>query len=132
MSFDVEVKNKLIVESLVTSTTFFSGPKAVIPESGGPYVLFMSTGGGPNELTQDDVVGYATPSGQISVIADVASVGKAKAEAIRTSLMSVRNTTLSGVAYRQITADQQVFDAGLDVKARPVSQFNISAIKRPS
>lgn len=132
MSFDVEIKDKLIADALVTSTTFFSGPKAVIPNNGGPYVLFIVTGGSPNELTQDSTTGYAQPSAQITIVGDVASVNKAKAEAIRTSLMSVRNEFLSLVWYRQITADQHVYDAELDVKGRPQSRFNISVIKRPS
>ena len=132
MSFDVEMKDKLIADGLVTATNFFSGPKAVIPAGAGPFVLFITTGGTGNELTQDDVVGYAKPSAQITVIAESPSVAKAKAEAIRTSLMSVRNATLSGIWYRQITADQHVYDASLDSLSRPRSQFNISAVKRPS
>lgn len=132
MSFAVEIKDKLIAEALVTSTNFFAGPAATIPAGNGPFTLLTTTGGSPNELTQEDVIGYEKPSAQIVVTAGTRSVAEALAIAIRTSLMSVRNATLSGVWYRQITADQQVLDFPLDTNNRPRSGFNISAIKRPS
>lgn len=133
MSFDVEIKDKLIADGLVTATNFFGGPGAVIPAGAGPFTLLIETGGSGNELTQNSLLGYERPSAQITVTASIRSVARAKAVAIRDSLISVRNTSLSGVWYRQITADQQVTDFTLDATAaRPRFGFNISAIKRPS
>ena len=133
MSFDLEVRSKLIADGLITTTDFFIGPKATVPAGDGPFTTFTETGGSGNELTQNSVEGYEHPSAQIIVTASTRSVARAKAAAIRTSLLSVRNILLGSIWYREITADQQVFDFPLDATAgRPRSGFNISAIKRPS
>lgn len=132
MSFDIEVKDKLIADGLVTTTNFFIGPKVVIPVGAGPFTLLTETGGSGDELTQNDLDGYEQPSAQIIVIGDVRSIVRTKAAAIRNSLRKVRNISLSSVWYRQITADQQPFDFPLDSTGRPRVGFNISSIKRPS
>lgn len=132
MSFAVEVKDKLIADGLVTALNFFVGPAATIPAGAGPFTVLTTTGGSPSELTHDSFTGYEKPSAQIVVIASARSTAEALAMAIRTSLMSVRNATLSGTWYRSITADQQVLDFPTDANNRPRSGFNISAVKRPS
>jgi hypothetical protein len=132
MSFAVEVMNKLIADGLVTSTNFFVGPSVVIPAGPGPFTLLTTTGGSGDELTHNDLDGYARPSAQIIVTASTRAVAEAKAEAIRDSLKRVRNTTLGTCWYLKIIADQQVFDFPLDGSSRPRSGFNISAFKRPS
>ena len=124
MSFAVEIKDKLIADGLVSASNFFVGPAVTVPAGNGPFTVLITTGGSPNEVTHDDVIGYEQPSAQIVVTASVRSVAETLAMAIRTSLMSVRNVTLSGVWYRSITADQQVLDFPLDnTSNRPRSGF---------
>lgn len=133
MGFIEEVRTRLISAGIVTTTNFFKGPKAAIPTGNGPYVQMSQTGGQGNQLTQDDAIGYSKPSAQIIVTASDPTVAEDKAKAIRANLMVVRNVTLSGTWYQEITADQEVFDFPLDEAAgRPRSGFNISAVKRPS
>lgn len=137
MGFVEEVKAQLLSASLITTTNFFKGPKAVIPSGPnvgpGPFVQMTQTGGSPDQQIQNDLDGYEKPGAQIVVTANEASVAESTAKAIRTYLKKIRNTFLSGTWYQEITADQQVYDFPLDAAAgRPRSGFNISAIKRPS
>lgn len=130
MSFTTDVMAKLIADGLVTATNFFVGPAASVPAGVGPFTVMTTTGGMSDELTQNDLDGYSRPSAQIVVTASTRAVAEAKAEAIRDSLKRVRNVDLSGVNYRSITADQQVFDFPLDTSNRPRSGFNVSVVKR--
>lgn len=131
MSFATEIRDKLIVDGLVTTTNLFVGPGVTVPAGPGPFIVLITTGGGADEVTHNDLDGYAQPSAQIVVTASTRAIAEAKAEAIRNSLKRVRNTTLGSSWYLWIKADQQAFDFPLDSTSnRPRSGFNISAMMR--
>lgn len=115
-------------------TTLFTSSKAILPNGKDAILSIRATGGTAPLRTQNSVAtpAYQRPSAQLTAHAPTAAASESMARAAYNALVGVRNITLNGTWYLDITPTQEPFDVGLDAQERPQFAFNVTAVKRPS
>ena len=133
-TFSEEIRDRLVAQGVPVGS-IFRGPKAVIPGGAGPYWHLRDTGGSGPDRTQNvvDTAAYQRPTMQIVCVATDSATAEAGARQAYDALIGVRNQTLSGTWYRDLTLLQEPSDAlGVDALSRAQYSFNVAAYKRPS
>ncbi len=119
---------------LVYGQNLFLGPKAKMPDKGGPFVSIISAGGFGAQGTHNspDVPAYEQPTGQILVRA----VDYADADLLCQQLYAfcypIRNRKINGCWWQRLKPRGECFDLPPDEKERPRRAFNIECVKRVS
>ena len=116
------------------SVDIFATSASQMPTGIGPYLSLIETGGTAPERTHNTIhpPAYQRPGAQITVRAKSYAAARVMAKNAYDALGGVRNTTISGVWYREISPVQEPFDLGLDENGRARVVFNVYGIKRPS
>ncbi len=127
-----EIAAYLVAQGVgVLGSSIILGSRGVIPTGDGPYLSLTETGGmRPTRIHNKTAANTRRPSAQILVRAKSYRTARTMIEAAFTALDGVYETTLSGVRYHSITADQEPNDIGLDEKERPMIVFNITVEKQ--
>lgn len=112
----------------------FVSTRAVIPTGAGPYLLLTETGGAAPLRTHNSVAtpAYQRPSAQILVTGGTYAAALTMVRAAYDALAGVRNTTISGTFYQEISPTQEPMDLGPDASGRVQLAFNVNVVKRPS
>jgi hypothetical protein len=113
--------------------TLFTSSKAMLPNGKDAILSIRATGGTSPLRTQNSVSApaYQRPSAQLTAHAPTAAASESMARAAYNALVGVRNMTLNGTWYLDISPTQEPFDIGLDAQERQQFAFNVTAIKRP-
>lgn len=114
----------------VANSTIFYGSQVQIPTGAGPFVTLTEYGGMAPERTQNKISppAYRRPSFQVTVRAQTLVAARAKALAAHNAL-NVRNTTVGGTWYKEISPIQEPFDLGQqDDNGRVRYVFNVNVV----
>ncbi len=119
---------------LVYGQNLFVGPKARIPDKGGPFVSLISSGGSGAEGTHNspDFPAYETPKGQVLVRAIDYADADFLCQQIYFFFYGISNRKINGTWWKQITTLGEPFDLPPDEKERPRRAFNLQCVKRVS
>lgn len=119
----------------VYGDTLFLSTHADLPAGDGPLISLIEVGGSGPEGTHNslDTPAYVRPGFQIVCRGADYDAVRAAAQSVYDLFFPVRNRTINGTFWRQITIVQEPFDALPDDDAGRVRVvFNIDCVKRPS
>ncbi len=135
MPFLEELRDRLVAQGVgVFGVDLFIGSKAIIPQTAGPFLSLIETGGSGSAKTQNDTA-TQRPSAQIVARAFSTPIARAKLKLAYDALGGANglfNVTLSGTFYLSVTAKQEPTDIGTDDPGRAMIVFNVDAEKQPS
>jgi Bacteriophage minor capsid protein len=135
MAVTDEIAAKLVAGGVgVLGSSIFIGSRTALPSGAGPYLTLIETGGYLPIRTHNSTSNpaYQRPSFQIMCRASGYKAARLMCQNAYDALAGVRNVTLNGTWYLEISPMQEPIDMGLDENGRARVAFNIEVVKRPS
>ncbi len=129
------LENEFTDARLVYGTNLFIGPKARIPDVGGPFVSIISSGGlgAAGTHNSPSAPAYEQPTGQILTRAvDYDDADLLCQQLYQFMFGSVINRKVNGTFWQRLKPRGEPFDLPPDEKLRPRRAFNIESYKRVS